>query len=57
MGSASSAVKKREEEIEAETIAPLHQKIVELEDTGHNDVPYKDPTRYLSEVASFLTQL
>ena len=31
-----------------------HKHFVELQSTGHNDVPYRDPARYLSEVASFL---
>jgi fermentation-respiration switch protein FrsA (DUF1100 family) len=48
-------------------IAPIHlgrqlfdalpsprKRFVELEATGHNDVPFKDPARYLREVATFL---
>ena len=30
------------------------KRFVELSDTGHNDVPYRDAPRYLREVASFL---
>ena len=29
---------------------------VNLPDTGHNDVPFRDPVRYLREVASFLVR-
>jgi len=49
-------------------IAPLHlgkglfsampgerKRLVVLEDTGHNDVPFRDTSRYLREVASFLS--
>jgi len=30
------------------------KRFVVLEGTGHNDVPYFDPKRYLSEIAAFL---
>lgn len=32
------------------------KRFVELDDTGHNDVPYRDPARYLREVAAFLSE-
>ena len=31
------------------------KRLVVLEDTGHNDVPFRDTSRYLREVASFLS--
>ena len=29
---------------------------VRLQDTGHNDVPFRDPARYLTDVAKFLVE-
>lgn len=54
---------------EADDIAPIHfgrrlfdamparrKRFVPLPDTGHNDVPYRAPARYLREVARFLVE-
>jgi fermentation-respiration switch protein FrsA (DUF1100 family) len=37
-----------------EALPSPRKQFVELESTGHNDVPYRDPARYLSAVADFL---
>ena len=39
-----------------EALPSPRKRFVEFADTGHNDVPYRDPERYLSEVAQFLAE-
>ena len=54
---------------ELDEIAPIHfgralydampaprKRWVRLRGTGHNDVPYHDPGKYLTEVAAFLVE-
>ena len=39
-----------------EALPSPRKRFVELEGTGHNDVAYKDPVRYLKEAAKFLSE-
>jgi len=37
-----------------EALPATRKRFVELEEAGHNDIPYNDPSRYLREASAFL---
>ena len=39
-----------------ESLPCTSKRFVEFRDTGHNNIPYRDPVRYVKELATFLAQ-